>query len=62
MAVFKRSTARYHFSNTNAKFKVLKHFVTLVQCFLQAKQCNQIANIFCNIWPFTAIKMCPIAY
>ena len=37
MAVFKRSTARYHFSNTNAKFKVLKHFVTLVQCFFASK-------------------------
>ena len=40
-------------------FKQLIRF--LISCYMQEGQCDQLARLFFNLWPFAAMKICPIA-
>ena len=34
----------------------------LLSSFMDCIQCDQMARLFFNFWPFTSMKICPMAF
>ena len=47
--------------NVTKEAKTLNSFIVVIRDFI-LKQCDQMAILFFNIWPFTSMKTGPLAY